>query len=670
MYHCHRLKRYPQSSLATERLERTKQVQKASDKDEAKIMKKKIAELQAENENLKEKLASGGGRAASKIKRGTVKKKGTSKADKGGSNAQAKEKNTGSPGKVESSKTPSQETGGGGGTRPNPTIMRPKVPAGKLDSTGLQPAGPLSGVPPQEIPPCPESGQPGSLDQAPVKVLEEGERALTPEEKAERKRKEKEEKLKAHLEKEARMLKELGMKELQPMQIVAKLKALHWKKLAVSELKGTVWVNLDQTGAGLDIPSIVEKYVTAKKARATTSKKTDTKPEAINIDQGRMILARSINQTLSKLNSGYSIGELVQNVNPVLFELPNLLMMLVALTPTAEQLEQVQQYNSNPSKYQKIEAEDKVLFKDVCEIDRFGDRVDLLSVTSRSFFASAKQIEENIALLEGAFDELMSSQAIKILLEAILAFGNVLNHGTSHGGAYGVDISSLVALNSHKDNDGQPTLRHLAAWIMKKQPSVTSAEFPKCEESLNSPTVSEILTSIKQLSAIKGRVAKKKLGFQNDASDVFFNYLIKFEERAAEPIKTLKAKGNAIKKKYKQILSFFPACPADKKDIESRQLISIFLDLYKSFKVEFERAVALEAAIQRANTTRSSRVARKSMKANRRSKKYKKPTRNERVADSATALLDKHKKKLARQSKKRRNSKRSQMSPPSMQKII
>lgn len=653
--------------MATDRLQRTKQVQAASDEDEFKKLKKEVKLLREENEQLKKDLKEGGGRGVSGGG-GQISKAGpkqSSGPQPSGSN---------SPGVQASSRQgeASQSSGSGGGaatgTTPTqaPAITRPKVPKGQLDSTGLQPAGPLAGATPQAIPPCPEPGQPGSLEQAPVKVLAAGEKALTQEEKAERKRKEKEEKLKAQLLKEAQMLQELGMSELKPLNLSSKLKSLHWKKLAVSELKGTVWVNLDQTGVKLDTKAIEERYANARKSRGTAIKKTDVKPQAMNIDQGRMILARSINQTLNKLNSGYSITELVQNIHPVLFELPNLLMMLVGLTPTAEQLEQVQLYNSNPLKYQSIEGEDKLLFKEVCEIDRYGDRVDLLKITSRSFFASAEQIEANINLLVSAFEELMKSATMKIILEFILAFGNVLNYGTSHGGAYGVDLSSLVALNSHKDNDGQPTLRFLAGSIAKRHPEVSSAMFPKCEESLNSPTVSEILTSIKQLASVKGRVAKKKLGFQNDASDVFFNYLVDFEQRAAEPVKKLKAMGKALKQKYKAILAFYPASPADTKQIESRQLITIFLDLHKAFKAEFERAAVLDAAIQRAKTNRVSKGKNKDSQPKQHNKKYLKQSRKERVASSATALLEKHKKKLPKESKhssakrqsKKRHSKR------------
>lgn len=116
--------------------------------------------------------------------------------------------------------------------------------------------------------------------------------------------------------------------------------------------------------------------------------------------------------------------------------------------PSAEEFEMYKNYKEDPSTL--VQADQ--FMKKLCEINDLEKRLDLLLVIME-FPQQFEDLAPNVNNLLQACSELYNSKNFQLMLEYVLSVGNILNTGSTRGGAYGFRLHSLPKMADIRGNN-------------------------------------------------------------------------------------------------------------------------------------------------------------------------------------------------------------------------
>lgn len=161
------------------------------------------------------------------------------------------------------------------------------------------------------------------------------------------------------------------------------------------------------------------------------------------------------------------------------------------------------------------------------------------------FYQNVEELGSSFELLSRVCNQVMTSEKLQLVLEAVLVVGNIMNEGTRTGGAAGFKFDSLLKLTQTKSMDGKMTVLDyiVMTFIAKNERSVLelSSDFPDCHTASRiviTDIVSDAATLRKGLKDCRTEAMKMK---KDQAAKVITGTLTKNDGNTMEELDPRKA---------------------------------------------------------------------------------------------------------------------------------
>lgn len=225
------------------------------------------------------------------------------------------------------------------------------------------------------------------------------------------------------------------------------LRGLMWTLVPSTNIKETIWEEIDDEKVELEI-DFIEKEFASKKPAA--SAKTGSKPEdaiqkAIKISLLPGEKTKNMEIVLGKLKLSHSIiRDALNQMDESVLTINNI-ESLLNIIPNEEEIKTVEGFDGdvdllgNPEKF-TIEINKVAGFKERLQGIKF----------MKNYEEQVKELSSKIEKINGILLDVPKNKKFKYLIEEILAVGNYLNGTSVRGGAYGFQIDALEKLNDLK----------------------------------------------------------------------------------------------------------------------------------------------------------------------------------------------------------------------------
>uniref|UniRef100_A0A7N6AQX1 Dishevelled associated activator of morphogenesis 1b n=1 Tax=Anabas testudineus TaxID=64144 RepID=A0A7N6AQX1_ANATE len=234
------------------------------------------------------------------------------------------------------------------------------------------------------------------------------------------------------------------------------------QQLTSSKLEGTIWKEIDD----LKVFKVLDLEDFQRTFSAYQKPQTLKKVKELSVIDGRR--AQNCNILLSRLKlTNEEIHHAILTMDEQ-EDLPkDMLEQLLKFVPEKSDIELLEEHKHELDRMAKA---DRFLY-DMSRINHYQQRLQALYF-KKKFAESVTEVKPRI---KGSQGEVVQSEALRQLLEVILAFGNYMNKG-QRGNAYGFKVSSLNKIADTKSStDKNITLLHYMATVLeKKYPKVVA----------------------------------------------------------------------------------------------------------------------------------------------------------------------------------------------------
>ncbi|VFV20153.1 disheveled-associated activator of [Lynx pardinus] len=276
----------------------------------------------------------------------------------------------------------------------------------------------------------------------------------------------------------------LALKKKNIPQPTNALKSFNWSKLPENKLEGTVWTEIDDTKVFkiLDLEDLERTFSAYQRQQDFFVNSNSKQKEADAIDDtlssklkvkelsvidGRR--AQNCNILLSRLKlSNDEIKRAILTMDEQ-EDLPkDMLEQLLKFVPEKSDIDLLEEHKHELDRMAKA---DRFLFE-MSRINHYQQRLQSLYF-KKKFAERVAEVKPKVEAIRSGSEEVFRSNALKQLLEVVLAFGNYMNKG-QRGNAYGFKISSLNKIADTKSSiDKNITLLHYLITIVEnKYPKV------------------------------------------------------------------------------------------------------------------------------------------------------------------------------------------------------
>jgi len=455
-------------------------------------------------------------------------------------------------------------SGGGGAGAADDIIANYK---GKLDETGLVPAGVAPGKTAKDPPPVPKPGMPGSLENAPVEVIkggasggankEGGLAAMLAGHQAKVKKANKGERA---AQKNREALEKLGLPEKKSVKPSVKMTHIFWSVIPPDKLEGTIWPELSDQNIKFDTKHF-EQTFGKKEGKALGRKHTaaagtmdatlkQQKPTVVHlIDSQRQ---QNVGIPLKRLRlKNKEIKRAILALDDTILS-PATVNVLLSIVPTEEEVQLINKYIKDGSDPAYLGEEEKFLYE-VSQIPRLQERLTCVK-TKQEFAYYARRVLEVVKKLRSAIIEVGDSEEFKRILETILALGNYANGGTPRGAAWGFKIDVLGKLGQVKDNTGKTTMMHYLYHLLEDQ---YSSVLKKFHLPMSAAVTQLKLTDVSaDLNGLGKGVQKIKSEMQHPGAgkgDNFQKVMQQFEVKASKDLNTLQEQFEKVRSDFQKL---------------------------------------------------------------------------------------------------------------------
>ncbi|XP_065267870.1 delphilin isoform X2 [Emys orbicularis] len=376
------------------------------------------------------------------------------------------------------------------------------------------------------------------------------------------------------------------------------VKRLRWEQVENSE--GTIWGQLGED-SDYDKLSDMVKYLdlelhfgTHKPAKPTLLPESFKKKDVVEILSHKKAYNTSILIAHLKL-SHIELRQMLMTMESDRLESSHIKQLLL-YAPDAEEVQQYQNYQDNPS---KLSEPDQFVLQ-MLSVPEYKTRLRSLYCKT-TLQEKAEEIKASYECICKASLELKSSKKLAKILEFVLAMGNYLNNGQPKTNkTTGFKINFLTELNTTKTVDGKSTFLHILAKSLSQHfpellgfakdlptvPLAAKVNQRTLTADLNDLhiTISEIETACHSMPAAE--------------EDKFAIVMNSFLESAHPTTKSLDDLQHKAMEEFSKVLSFFGE---DSKVTTSESFFGIFAE----FMSKFERALS---DVQACESQRSPRM--------------------------------------------------------------
>lgn len=240
-----------------------------------------------------------------------------------------------------------------------------------------------------------------------------------------------------------------------------KKKPLHWTKVPMNLLAGSVWPTLDEANIRLNEDEIDSLFGVDVVPEFNIAQE-EVKPEVLPHKR-----KHNVNILLANLKMSSSDIKNVVRV-PTYKELdPQTLQALLLVCPTPEE-EQLLVQNFNIK--DQVDRTDAFMME-LAELKGLRGKV-LCALSAKTFNEEAVDVIRSMDTFAMIPVEVMNSAKLNKVLEATLALGNFLNSGTPRGGAHGFKLEALAMMSTVKDAKGGTLLEYLVKMLNRDIPGL------------------------------------------------------------------------------------------------------------------------------------------------------------------------------------------------------
>lgn len=238
-------------------------------------------------------------------------------------------------------------------------------------------------------------------------------------------------------------------------------KPLHWAKVPMNLVSNSFWPTLDESKVRIEEQEIDDLFGVDVVERFQIAAQ-EVRPEVLPHKR-----KHNVNILLANLKmSAEDIKDVVRR--PTYKELePSTLQALLLVCPTQEE-EMLLAQNANIRG--EVDRTDAFMM-DLADLKGLRGKI-LCALSAKTFNEEAVDVIRNMDTFAMIPVEVMNSEKLARVLEAILALGNFLNSGTGRGGAHGFKLEALAMLSTVKDAKGNTLLDYLIYMLERDNPGL------------------------------------------------------------------------------------------------------------------------------------------------------------------------------------------------------
>lgn len=364
------------------------------------------------------------------------------------------------------------------------------------------------------------------------------------------------------------------------------MKSLPWEIIkGKKDIKNTVWEKIDDTKVKLNLDLLDDKFSRAKpKPKVEEKKKTVQKVEKKSfLEDSRL---RMMNIVLGKLRlDPLEISEAMEQYDINILT-PENCDLILPLMPTKEESKKVADFSGDP--LTELATADQFVLV-VSGIIGYKERIQSLLFQS-DYLDKYLSIMNEINKFSDSFKFLREDKNFKKFLEMVLAYGNIMNGGSSKGASYGFPIDNLLKLQETKDKNNKNNLIDFFVEIIhekyKDEKMIETIE--KNFKLISELQPEQIEGMIKDLTGKFASVKKLKQTIEKNKDqlmeeDKSESFLKDFYNDAEEKVSEVNEKFEKIKEEFSKIRNFL-AIKSDKVELPN------FIDVFTKLSGHFNEA--------------------------------------------------------------------------------
>jgi len=471
--------------------------------------------------------------------------------------------------------------------------------SGKLDSTGLAPAGLVPGVKSVGIPPCPLKDMPGSLELAPIPAVTGAKTVGAPSRSgggggaptaknpmmaaaaaAAAKKNGGKPNMKAAgikisnlrsavsaatppgavmaaKEREEAIRKKLGLKNKPAIQPSVKMRNIFWTTVPVEKLEGTIWPELSDQNVKFNTKKLEKMFGVDPQVAAAAAKMKGKRKSTGQVHLVTGNRQQNIGIALSKMRAtDEELATAIMQMDETLLT-PNHTALLLSCVPTDDEVELIKQFEATNGDPKKLAREDRFL-RVMSNIPNLHSRLRALQ-TQYTFDESYERVYSKMIMVQKACAEIDRSTRLHKIMEIVLAIGNYINGGTPRGAAWGFKIDALNKLETIKDHSHKKSLMDfLYAVLEENYPELLKLDLPASAAAAEI-NLSETMTELNQLASavrsIRNELEKSKE--KGAKKDRFVNIMTGFEVKASKHLSELQTDFERVRGEFHRIVSLY-----------------------------------------------------------------------------------------------------------------
>jgi len=370
-----------------------------------------------------------------------------------------------------------------------------------------------------------------------------------------------------------------GVPKKQVIKPSVKMRAFNWTKLQYSQIKNTVWENVDETSLEIHSKELELYFGVAEKKKAAI--KGVDKPKTVHL----LDVKRS--QNLSIVLSRFKVPlevlkEAIWNLDETVLGVDAATSLLSTL-PTSEELTLVSEYTGDRSLLDKPEQFATLL----ATVPRHRQRLEAL-VTKQTFLLKHQKCVERMNLMLTSLKSIKSSELLKRFLVIVLAIGNYMNGNTIRGGCFGFKLSTIPKMiDCRSVLVSKITLLHFTVKLITEEyPDLLNlpSDFQNLSEASRfdiRPVVAELTAEL--VPAIQSLNTELKQ-CKEDGDEIFVKVFEPFCKEAQESLAKSKELASVLQESFSQSVAYFGE--------DSQMSFIEFLGILELFVRQYQRAIS------------------------------------------------------------------------------
>jgi len=379
-----------------------------------------------------------------------------------------------------------------------------------------------------------------------------------------------------------------------------KMKALHWDKLKKTQIKGTIFeeLNKDNTVINTDL---FEKHFEQKKKKTKKGNKGKKASKEMKFLEGKK--AQNIERVLSFFKTTNEvIRDGIVTCHQEIMTPSNVDNFLNFMMPDDEIEIKISKCiketgDKDGVSFRTMERWFFLILKAFTK-DEFSKRIECYK-----FYFSVKEDLEKINICLEIFSKclstIMNSKGLRDLMRVTLRCGNHLNGGKKKGDASGFKISTLSRISTM-------TSRIVDKFFLIDFICQTAAESAELNEDYPYPIENlraflrydalypenmfpDIIKNMKLVDECLELFPEGKINPGSQMEDQFYIYIIPFAEEIKNRFETTLNKCTKLKKDYSDLLAWFKI-----KEMEKKDFFTLFFDFHNEIQLSIARLKILE----------------------------------------------------------------------------